>query len=177
MEILELLSHSHDMNPGSAAPYLEGFAVHMASVGHTPSTISFYLGSAIHFGGWLEAAGLDCTDVNEETIKAFGAHRCKCPGRRSHEGVSRSYTARVERFVDYLRKQGAIPAIAGSTTDAPSPLSGFRDWLLRHRGLAIATVERHERLITRMLPALGGDASEYNAASVKKVILEQIRDC
>jgi site-specific recombinase XerD len=38
-------------------------------------------------------------------------------------------------------------------------------------------VERHERLITRMLPTLGGDSSEYNAASVKKVILEQIRDC
>jgi integrase/recombinase XerD len=177
MEILELLSQTHDMNAGSAAPYLEGFAAHMASVGHTPLTISFYLGSAIHFGGWLEAAGLDCTDVNDETIKAFGAHRCKCPGRRSHEGVSRSYTARVQRFADYLREKGAIATIVTSTTDARSPLSAFRDWLLRHRGLAIATVERHERLLTRMLPALGGDASEYNAASVKKVILEQIREC
>ena len=42
MEILELLSQTHDMKPGSAAPYLEGFAAHMASVGHTPLTISFY---------------------------------------------------------------------------------------------------------------------------------------
>jgi len=39
------------------------------------------------------------------------------------------------------------------------------------------TVERHERLITKMLPALGADAGEYNAASVRRVILNQIRGC
>jgi len=59
MDISELLSQPHDMNPGSAAPYLESFAAQLASVGHTSLTISFYLGSAIHFGGWLEAKGLD----------------------------------------------------------------------------------------------------------------------
>jgi hypothetical protein len=57
MDISELLLQPHDMNPGSAAPYLEGFAAEMASMGHTSSTISFYLGSTIHFGGWLEARG------------------------------------------------------------------------------------------------------------------------
>ena len=53
----------------------------------------------------------------------------------------------------------------------------FAIGFLRHRGLAMVTVERHERLITRMLPALGADAGEYNAASVRKVILDQIRGC
>jgi hypothetical protein len=72
MEISELLSQPHDMNPGSAAPYLESFAAQMASVGHTSLTIGFYLGSAVHFGGWLEARGLDFADINEDTIKAFG---------------------------------------------------------------------------------------------------------
>ena len=85
MDISELLSQPHDMNPGSAAPYLEGFAAQMASVGHTSLTIGFYLGSAIHFGGWLEARGLDFADIDEETIKAFGAHRCECPGRPQPE--------------------------------------------------------------------------------------------
>ena len=177
MDISELLSRPHDMNPGSAAPYLEGFAAQMASVGHTSLTISGYLGSAIHFGGWAEASGLDFADIDEETIKAFGAHRCECPGRRSQKRVSRAYTARVQRFAEYLRQQGAIGAIADSTAETPSPLSAFRDWLLRHRGLAMVTVERHERLITRMLPALGADAGEYNAASVRSVILDQIRGC
>jgi hypothetical protein len=35
MEISELQSQPHDMNPGSAAPYLEGFVAQRASVGHT----------------------------------------------------------------------------------------------------------------------------------------------
>src|SRR6266852_3637418 len=48
MEISKLLSQPHDMNPGSAAPYLEGFAAELATVGG-------YLGSAVHFGGWVEA--------------------------------------------------------------------------------------------------------------------------
>ena len=41
----------------------------------------------------------------------------------------------------------------------------------------MVTVERHERLLTRMLPTLGADAGEYNAASVRQVILDQIRGC
>jgi integrase/recombinase XerD len=43
--------------------------------------------------------------------------------------------------------------------------------------LALATVERHERLITRMLPTLGADAAMYNATSVRAVIMDQIRGC
>ena len=70
-----------------------------------------------------------------------------------------------------------IAALARSTTATPSHLTSFRDWLLRHRGLAQITVERHERLITKMLPALGTDAGAYKAASVREVILDQIRGC
>ena len=176
MDISQLLSQPHEMNPGSATPYLEGFAAQMASRGHTSLTISFYLGSAIHFGGWLEAGGLDLADINEETIKAFGLHHCGCPGRRSQKRVSRAYTARVQRFADFLREQGVIRAIDASMIEIPSPLSLFRDWLLRHRGLAMVTVERHERLIANF-PMLGGDAGEYDAASVRSVILDQIRGC
>jgi integrase/recombinase XerD len=177
MNISELLTRSHDMNPGRAAPYLADFAAQMASVGHTSFTINGYLDSAIHFGGWAEATGLDFANINEETIKAFGAHRCECPGRRSHKNLSRAYTARVQRFVDFLRQHGALSAIADSAAQIPSPLNHFRDWLLQHRGLSMVTVERHERLLTRMLPALGADAGEYNAASVRRVILDQIRGC
>jgi site-specific recombinase XerD len=175
MDISELLSQPHHMNPGRAASYLEGFVAQLASVGHTALTINFFLGSAIHFGGWLETRGVDIRDIDDETLKAFGTHHCECPGYRTRKGVSRAYTARVERFAEYLRQNGAIKVTADETAQACSPLSHFRDWLLRHRGLSMRTVERHERLITRMLPALGEDAGEYTAALVKGVILDQIR--
>ena len=118
MDISELLTRPHDMNPGRVAPYLEDFAAQMASVGHTSFTIIGYLDSAIHFGGWAEATGLDFADINEDTIKAFGAHRCECPGRRSHKHLSRAYTARVQRFVDFLRQHG--PAATHYLENSPS---------------------------------------------------------
>ena len=177
MDISELLARPHHMNPGCATPFLGGFAAELASVGHTWLTINDFLNSAIHFGGWLEASGLQLADVDEETVKAFGAHRCECPGNRVQKHVSQAYTARVQRFADYLRQQGVFGAIENSTTEIPSPLCAFRDWLLRHRGLALATVDRHHRLISGMLSALGTDAAQYNAALVRKVILDQIRGC
>jgi len=177
MEISQLLSQPHQMHPGGAACYLDGFAAALAAVGHTPLTIRGYLDSAVHFGGWLEASELDFADITEQTVQAFRAHDCECPGGRRWKQVSRAYTARVQRFVEYLREQGAIAGLARSQTEPASPLPAFQDWLLRHRGLAIRTGERHERLVTRMLPALGTDAGEYNAALVRGVILDQIRGC
>jgi integrase/recombinase XerD len=88
MNISELLTRPHDMHPGPAAPFLEGFGAELASVGYASLTISGYLSSAIHFGGWVEARGLDFAQVDEEIIKTFGAHRCRCPGRRSQKHVS-----------------------------------------------------------------------------------------
>jgi hypothetical protein len=165
------------MNAGGAASFLEGFASELASVGHTSLTISGYLSSAIHFGGWVQARGLHFVDIDDNTIKAFGTHHCECPGGHHHKQVSRAFTARVQRFAEYLRQQRAIRAITDSASETASPLSAFSDWLLRHRGLATITVERHELLITRMLPALGSNTADYSAASVRSVVLDHIRGC
>jgi len=175
MDIAQLLARPHDMNVGDGARYLEGFAAEMASVGYTPLTIGGYLDSVIHFGGWLLARGLSLTAIDEEIVKAFGAHRCKCPGRRSYPGVSRAYMARVERFIRYLGQRGVIRSNVTTVPEASSSLIAFREWLLQHRGLAQVTVDRHEHLLKQMLPALGADTGLYTAATVRATILGQIR--
>src|SRR5215472_13758463 len=106
MEISELLTRPHAMKAGSAAPYLEGFASQMAAAGYAWLTIDGYLSSAIHFGGWVKASGLDLATSNEETIEAFAAHYCQCPGHRVQKHLSHDYVARVQRFAEYLRQQG-----------------------------------------------------------------------
>ena len=176
MDISEVVVRSHRMKPGSVAQHLNGFATELAELGYTSLTINDFLISAIHFGSWLAISGRSLDDVGELTVFTFGAHRCKCPGGRSPQRVSRRFTARVQRFVDYLQQQGAIRPFTNSTETA-GPLSTFRNWLLSHRGLAIRTVNRHERLIMQMLPALGADAANYNAACVRKVILDRVRGC
>jgi integrase/recombinase XerD len=177
MDISQLSARAHDMGLGSGAAYLRGFATEMASAGYTRLTISGYLDSAIHFGSWASARSLNYADIDEETIKVFAAHRCHCAGHRNRKRLSRRYIARVGHFVDYLRQQGAIRATVKSTVENPPPLKAFCEWIIQHRGLASVTVERHAHLITRMLPALGPEARQYDAATVRTVILEQIRGC
>ncbi len=46
--------------------------------------------------------------------------------------------------------------------------------MIRHRGVKEQTVERHERLIEKMLPSLGDDPSRYDAALVRGTLLREI---
>ena len=177
MDIYRLSAKALHMGLGNGAVYLKEFVTEMASAGYSELTICGYLDSAIHFGSWAHAHGLNFENIDEETIKVFGAHRCQCPGHLSQECLPRRYMARVERFADYLRQRGVIRAMGKLTVESPPPLKAFSDWLVQHRGLALATVERHAHLITRMLPALGPDARRYDVATVRTVILEQIRGC
>jgi hypothetical protein len=127
----------------------------MASGGYTSFTINDYLSSAVHFGGWVEGSGLNFGDIHEETIQALGA-----------TSLPMSWTTQPEtRFPTPYGTSWALRSVSAATRcyrsdcglddEAPPSLDAFRGWLLRHQGLALVTVERHERLITRMLPTLG----------------------
>ena len=161
MNIAQLLARPHDMSVG------EGFVTEMAAVGFAELTIAGYMNSAIHFGGWLEAQGVSLSGIDENTVKAFGAHCCQCPGHRSRKRLSRHYLARVERFAGYLAKRGVTQPVANTVPETPTSLIAFRQWVLQHRGLSPVTVARHERLMKLMLPALGTDAGDYTATAVR----------
>jgi integrase/recombinase XerD len=176
--IVDLLLEPHLLKPGAATSQLQGFARSLAAVGYTRLTIRDFLTSAVHFSGWLEARGTGLAEIGRETVVAFGRHRCTCfGGHRKGKRVSCDYIARVQRFLDYLCSVGVAKTIPKATAAIPPRLVDFREWLLRHRGLAVRTVERHERLIGKMLPALGAEPAAYNATSVRRIILEEIRDC
>src|SRR5262249_37732717 len=137
MDSSQLRERPDYVGVGNAARYLEEFANQMASAGYAPLTIRAYLDSAIHFGKWAEAGGLNFAETTDESINAFGKHRCKCPGRHSQQRLSRRYVARLGLFMQYLRRQEAIRTTVESRIEVPAPLEGFREWLLQHRGLAL----------------------------------------
>jgi len=92
----------------------------MVSAGFAELTIAGYMHSAIHFGGWLEAQGVSPSNIDENTVKAFGAHCCQCPGHRGHKRLSRHYLARVERFAGYLARRGVTGPVANTVPETPA---------------------------------------------------------
>jgi len=78
--------------------------------------------------------------------------------------------------VGFLAGQQIVgTALTPSTNAFPESVTAFQDFLRRHRGLAERTIDRHGRMVVRLLPALGGEPSAYNAGHVRRVILEEAR--
>jgi integrase/recombinase XerD len=175
---LEASSSQQCMNARELRVPLESFATRLASLGHTPLTVSGYLAGARHFGEWLHRAGLSPVQIDDGVVSRFASHRCSCPGGREHQGVSDKYVIRARRFVAFLADEGIVRAPA---VIAVPPVNGrvamFQKWLRQHRGLSERTIDRHGRMVLRLLPALGDDPASYDAGLIRRVILNELQRC
>lgn len=51
---------------------------------------------------------------------------------------------------------------------------GFHNWMAQHRGVKPTTVKRYERLVEKLLPALGVNPAAYDAALVRQVLVRAV---
>ncbi len=164
------------MDAGELAPLVAEFAAHLRAMGHSRLTVEGYNASARHFACWLVRAGLAVCDVDDDVIHRFARHRCRCPGIRRLNRVSQKYARRACRFVAFLAERGIVRCPASSPRPAPDlGVQAFQEWLRDHRGLSERTIDRHGRMITRLLPALGGEPQRYDAHHVRQVILAETK--
>ena len=92
----------------------------------------------------------------------------------SHRHLSAQYVNRARRFVDFLIEEGiAQPTASASTSATNDRVRTFQSWLRQHRGLSERTIDRHGRMIMRLLPALGDNPASYDAGLVRRVILAE----
>jgi hypothetical protein len=129
-----------------------------------------------HLAQWLSLTKIAVADIDDAVVDRFALHRCRCPGIRRVKGVSKKYVRRVRRFVAFLGKQGTLQR----KTAIASPASGwrvieFQDWLRHHRGITERTIDRHGRMVMRLLPALGGRPRSWNAQLIRDVILVETK--
>jgi integrase/recombinase XerD len=121
-------------------------------------------------------AGLAPRDINEDVFHRFARHRCHCPGNRRLNRVSEKYARRVRRFFDFLADRGVV--LLPPRISRPNPneqLRAFQEWLRTHRGISERTIDRHGRMIMRLLPTLGSDPRRYDAHHVRQVILVETK--
>lgn len=166
------------MDPGDLAGTIAAFDEELIGLGHTRLTRLGITDAARHFAAWLNLAGILPANVDEEVVTRFAVHDCRCGGYRRHSRLSRSYVNRTRRFVRFL----VVQEIAGkpptsSVNAVPESVTAFQDFLRRHRGLAERTIDRHGRMVVRLLPALGSEPCAYDAGRVRHVILEEAGGC
>jgi len=164
------------MDAGDIGPLVLAFVNHLTGFGHTSLTVAGYEASARHFAHWLTRSRIEVRDVDDEVIQRFAWHRCRCPGIRQQGGLSAKYVKRARRFIEFLAKRGIVRRKATSTTAAIARhVVEFQDWLRQHRGICEKTIDRHGRMVMRLLPALGGRPRSWNAPLIREAILTETK--
>lgn len=164
------------MDAGDLAPLVAEFTRHLSETGHTDLTVTGFDGAARHLAHWLAQAEVAVADIDEAVIDRFARHRCRCPGLRRDKHVSRKYVRRVRRFAKFLGERGLVRHRA--TSAAPGldrRVIEFQEWLRQHRGISERTIDRHGRMIMRLLPALGSRSRSWDAHLVREVIIAETK--
>ena len=164
------------MSAGPLQPLVDAFVAELQALRHTSLTVSGYEHSARHFANWLCRNDIEVDRVDVDVVRRFAGHRCRCPGSRRQDRISAKYVRRVRRFIRFMANRqvlAAPPSPALARVDAR--ITAYQDWLRRHRGISERTVDRHGRMVTRLLQALGADPELYNAVLIRRVIIDEAK--
>jgi site-specific recombinase XerD len=83
----------------------------------------------------------------------------------------------VRRFLSYLADQGVVARRSNNLQPQraafiPSQIE-FVHWMRQHRGVSAQTIDRHIRTLAVLLPVLGSNVSQYDAAAIRRAICAQ----
>ncbi len=149
--------------------------------GYARSVIGLSGNLCRHFIVWLYLSDIPLADADERVRRRFLAHDCACahPGfldRPTGFVGSTASGSMLRHFAAFLVDRNVVPAPKApqSHTERWEHLDAFLHWLRRHRGLRDSSIERYERRIRTLLPALGDDPETYDAARVRNAILNRL---
>jgi site-specific recombinase XerD len=158
------------LDPGPLSLWVDQFGADLAAQRYTPLSIGNYTDAARHFAAWVNSVGIRVDLIDDDTVRRFAEHRCRCPGARRGHRISSKYSRRAGRFVVFLQQAGVARP---SLEIAPCPLlDDYQNWLRVHRGLSELTIARHLRNLHKLLPDLGMVTADYDAAQIRNVVRE-----
>ena len=86
------------------------------------------------------------------------------------------YVRRVRRFIVFLSEGGLARLKAKRAAPVlDRRVAEFQEWLRRHRGITERTIDRHGRMVMRLLPALGPRPQSWDAHLVREVIVAETK--
>lgn len=124
---------------------VEGYRAWLTRRGYTPQTVRNMLVDLGHVGRWLQAEGLQVSDLDEQLMACF----------RADQRAAGKYRAMGPRalvpLLTYLREVGAAPQAPEQLAPLDVLLGQYRSWMLHERGLAASTMLRYENTARRFL--------------------------
>jgi integrase/recombinase XerD len=164
------------MHANNLAPWVAEFTHYLSETGHTALTVRSYEGLARHLAHWLELSKVTVADIDETVIRRFARHRCRCFGKPRETHASGRYVRRVRRVVAFLSERGIVRQKATSVVPVlDRRVVQFQDWLRQHRGITERTIDRHGRMVMRLLPALGNRPRSWDAQLIREVIIAETK--
>ncbi|WP_229179098.1 hypothetical protein [Bradyrhizobium ivorense] len=164
------------MDADDLAPLVTEFTRHLTVLGHKSLTVSGYDAAARHLAQWLTLAKIAVADIDDGVGDRFARHRCRCPGIRRERGVSAKYVRRVRRFIELLGERGIVQYKSKPALPTPHRrVVEFQDWLRQHRGVTELTIDRHGRMVMRLLLVLGIRPRSWNAQLIRDVIIAETK--
>ncbi|UEM11275.1 hypothetical protein J4G43_043040 [Bradyrhizobium barranii subsp. barranii] len=161
------------MDAGDLAPLVTEFTRHPTALGHKSLTVSGYDAAARHLAQWLTLAKIAVPDIDDGVADRFARHRCRCPGIRRKRSVAAKYVRRVRRFIEFLGERGTVQRKPKPALPTPHRrVVEFQDWLRQHHDVTELTINRHGRMVMRLLPALGIRPRSWNAQLIRDVIAD-----
>lgn len=161
--------------------YLEDYSEQCSKLGYRARTLrdlQFYIQ---HFLVWLHRTRTPIKAISLNTIESFLSHDCLCHNYAlTPNKLRRAKTCEstVRDFANYLAEQGVASAAALKLQKRkPRKLNAFCIWLEQHRGISASTIEEHDRYASIVVGNLGTDASQYDAALVRQVLLREFANC
>ena len=162
---------------------IDGFAERMLREGYRPQAIRRYKTGCTGLIVWLHFTRIRLRDLNPNAYAQFRNRDVNYSvpglywGRRIHS-PGQEFDVGIRMFLCHLVEIGHIAPLdpAPETTARPARLNEFSFWLERYRGIRSATKDQYTRAIAAVLPALGDNPRNYDAALIRQVLLDHIQD-
>jgi site-specific recombinase XerD len=179
MIMLETHLHSpvtrRRLRKGLAADHIDAFADWLNLSGYKPISIRTLLTGLAGWTDWMCAAGFTV----QELIQGFEA--CRSAVRKKHRvhyrgGPNRKSLTAASIFIRFLQDQGKLSrSTAPGASDVWPILAAFRSWMSTHRGLTDTTLDLYEGIVAGLLDALGDDARNYSAETLRNFVAARAR--
>ena len=159
---------------GPAGAYVDDIAAWLTAAGYKRSVARGLIRGLERFAHWAKQKSLDLGKLDSDTVARYHRYLTTI-GRRKHRcGKQTEDVTASRRLLNFLRERGDVPVCQRRSDCSESRWpEQFREWMLKHRGVGMATLAAYTPVVEALISALGETPEAYRAHDIRTFVLEQ----